>query len=159
MERHNEIETRHLACNRRSIRLCGWQNDLWYFQCILLWGVIFFKCILLSLQWFTWIICLLLAVTGVTPRSGWAVDPFGHSATMPYLLKKSNLTSMLIQRIHYSIKKHFSSTRNLEFMWRQAWGEWTRASNAIYSVLSTRLLLVDLLLRHLKLNFSSKLAI
>uniref|UniRef100_A0A8C7XXM0 Alpha-mannosidase n=1 Tax=Oryzias sinensis TaxID=183150 RepID=A0A8C7XXM0_9TELE len=58
---------------------------------------------------------------GVTPRSGWAVDPFGHSATMPYLLKKSNLTSMLIQRIHYSIKKHFSSTRNLEFMWRQAW--------------------------------------
>uniref|UniRef100_A0A3B4APV5 Alpha-mannosidase n=1 Tax=Periophthalmus magnuspinnatus TaxID=409849 RepID=A0A3B4APV5_9GOBI len=58
---------------------------------------------------------------GIKPRSGWAVDPFGHSATMPYLLKKSNLTSMLIQRIHYSIKKHFSSTRNLEFMWRQAW--------------------------------------
>ncbi|XP_041853892.1 alpha-mannosidase 2x [Melanotaenia boesemani] len=58
---------------------------------------------------------------GVTPRSGWAVDPFGHSATMSYLLKRTNLTSMLIQRIHYSIKKHFSSTRNLEFMWRQAW--------------------------------------
>uniref|UniRef100_A0A8B9RG94 Alpha-mannosidase n=1 Tax=Astyanax mexicanus TaxID=7994 RepID=A0A8B9RG94_ASTMX len=59
---------------------------------------------------------------GVIPRSGWAVDPFGHSATMPYLLKKANVTSMLIQRIHYSIKKHFSSTRSLEFMWRQAWG-------------------------------------
>ncbi|KAF7702200.1 alpha-mannosidase 2x [Silurus meridionalis] len=58
---------------------------------------------------------------GITPRSGWAIDPFGHSATMPYLLKKANLTSMLIQRIHYSIKKHFSSTQNLEFMWRQAW--------------------------------------
>uniref|UniRef100_A0A4W6EGH1 Alpha-mannosidase n=1 Tax=Lates calcarifer TaxID=8187 RepID=A0A4W6EGH1_LATCA len=58
---------------------------------------------------------------GVTPRSGWAVDPFGHSATMPYLLKKANLTSMLIQRVHYSIKKHFASTRSLEFMWRQAW--------------------------------------
>uniref|UniRef100_A0A669F496 Alpha-mannosidase n=1 Tax=Oreochromis niloticus TaxID=8128 RepID=A0A669F496_ORENI len=58
---------------------------------------------------------------GITPRSGWAVDPFGHSATMPYLLKRANLTSMLIQRIHYSIKKHFASTRNLEFMWRQAW--------------------------------------
>ncbi|XP_037538643.1 alpha-mannosidase 2x [Nematolebias whitei] len=58
---------------------------------------------------------------GVTPHSGWAVDPFGHSATMPYLLKRANLTSMLIQRIHYSIKKHFSSTRSLEFMWRQAW--------------------------------------
>eukprot|EP00064_Thunnus_orientalis_P001219 superscaffoldBa00000081_g1221 len=58
---------------------------------------------------------------GITPRSGWAVDPFGHSATMPYLLKKANLTSMLIQRVHYSIKKHFASTRSLEFMWRQAW--------------------------------------
>ncbi|RXN22555.1 alpha-mannosidase 2x-like isoform X1 [Labeo rohita] len=58
---------------------------------------------------------------GVTPRSGWAVDPFGHSATMPYLLKRANISSMLIQRVHYSIKKHFSATRSLEFMWRQAW--------------------------------------
>lgn len=60
---------------------------------------------------------------GVIPRSGWAVDPFGHSATMPYILKRANITSMLIQRIHYSIKKHFSATRSLEFMWRQAWGK------------------------------------
>lgn len=62
-------------------------------------------------------------VLGVIPQSGWAVDPFGHSATMPYLLKRANLTSMLIQRVHYSIKKHFSATRSLEFMWRQGWGE------------------------------------
>uniref|UniRef100_A0A8C3IJY1 Mannosidase alpha class 2A member 2 n=1 Tax=Chrysemys picta bellii TaxID=8478 RepID=A0A8C3IJY1_CHRPI len=58
---------------------------------------------------------------GVTPRSGWAVDPFGHSATMPYLLRRANLTSMLIQRVHYAIKKHFAATHSLEFMWRQTW--------------------------------------
>lgn len=60
---------------------------------------------------------------GVTPRSGWAVDPFGHSSTMPYLLRRANLTSMLIQRVHYAIKKHFAATHSLEFMWRQTWGK------------------------------------
>lgn len=64
-----------------------------------------------------------LSSAGVTPRSGWAVDPFGHSATMPYLLRRANLTSMLIQRVHYAIKKHFAATQNLEFIWRQSWGE------------------------------------
>ncbi|XP_042747499.1 alpha-mannosidase 2x isoform X3 [Lagopus leucura] len=58
---------------------------------------------------------------GVTPRSGWAVDPFGYSSTMPYLLKRSNLTGMVIQRVHYAIKKHFAASQNLEFMWRQTW--------------------------------------
>uniref|UniRef100_G1PC04 Alpha-mannosidase n=1 Tax=Myotis lucifugus TaxID=59463 RepID=G1PC04_MYOLU len=57
---------------------------------------------------------------GVTPRSGWAV-PFGHSPTMAYLLRRANLTSMLIQRVHYAIKKHFAATHSLEFMWRQSW--------------------------------------
>ncbi|XP_071159952.1 alpha-mannosidase 2-like [Mytilus edulis] len=58
---------------------------------------------------------------GIQPTAGWSVDPFGHSPTMSYLLKHSGINGMVIQRIHYSIKKHLAEQRSLEFFWRQGW--------------------------------------
>ncbi|XP_037948464.1 alpha-mannosidase 2-like [Teleopsis dalmanni] len=57
----------------------------------------------------------------ITPINSWSIDPFGHSPTLPYILKQSGFQNLLIQRTHYSVKYNLGNKRLLEFLWRQLW--------------------------------------
>lgn len=68
---------------------------------------------------------------GVKPTNSWSIDPFGHSSTMAYLLKRSGFHNMLVQRIHYEMKRMLAESKSLEFRWQQMWdSQGTTAMNA-----------------------------
>ena len=60
---------------------------------------------------------------GVTPQYSWAIDPFGHSAGQAQVLKELGYKGMLIQRVHYAVKKQLAQKQQLEFQWQTPAGE------------------------------------
>lgn len=56
------------------------------------------------------------------PVAGWSIDPFGLSPTTALIYKQAGLKNLVIQRVHYSLKKQLAMDKNLEFRWRQLWG-------------------------------------
>lgn len=56
-----------------------------------------------------------------TPTVGWSIDPFGHGATLPYLLAASDFEGTIIQRIHYAWKKWFAIQQAGDFIWSPYW--------------------------------------
>lgn len=60
----------------------------------------------------------LRANLGIVPRNGWSIDPFGHGATVPYLLQASGIHNTFIQRTHYAWKRFLAARQQLEFLWQ-----------------------------------------
>ena len=55
---------------------------------------------------------------GVEVRVGWQLDTFGHSAASSALLGRMGFQAVVINRIHYLLKKRWRATQQLEFLWQ-----------------------------------------
>jgi alpha-mannosidase II len=61
-------------------------------------------------------------------------DPFGLSATLPYLYQKMGYLGIWIQRVHYRTKDYLAHHQAFEFWWRQR--EDTEGTSDMYTHLN-----------------------
>lgn len=55
---------------------------------------------------------------GQRAHIGWQLDPFGHSAYTPSVLKRYGFDSLFITRVGTMIKDNLRSEGHLKFIWR-----------------------------------------
>ena len=53
----------------------------------------------------------------VTPKIGWFIDPFGHSAATSHLLSQMGFEKIVLTRINHQEKKYRIKNHNLEFIY------------------------------------------
>lgn len=64
---------------------------------------------------------LLMDEFGITPRIGWQIDPFGHSATQGSLLSQGvGFDALYFARIDYQDYGKRKKNKDLEFIWRSS---------------------------------------
>lgn len=54
----------------------------------------------------------------VAPRTGWVIDPFGHSGTTAATFAEMGFDSLHLGRIHYQDRAQRTADKSLEMMWR-----------------------------------------
>ena len=60
---------------------------------------------------------------GITPRIGWQLDSFGHSATSTRLFAELGFDAMFFSRGDIEDKERMLKNKEMEFIWRPSWSE------------------------------------
>ncbi|KAF9618957.1 hypothetical protein IFM89_002952 [Coptis chinensis] len=72
---------------------------------------------------------------GQTPRIGWQIDPFGHSAVQAYLLgAEVGFDSLFFGRIDYQDRAKRKDEKSLEFVWQGSKTFGSSAQARLYSL-------------------------
>ena len=63
------------------------------------------------------------------PKSGWSVDPFGHSKAHAWILAKMGYDSQTMERVHSNVVEMREKTKTMNFLWKP----WSEFEETIFS--------------------------